>query len=67
LVEISDIGLVVGSGRGPWDGHAEAAAIVQLTFLLGLQKLVSQRRSDSDAASARSMDYVLPMLDTPAP
>jgi DNA-binding MurR/RpiR family transcriptional regulator len=67
LVEISDIGLVVGSGRGPWDGHAEAAAIVQLTFLLGLQKLVSQRRSDSDAASARSMGYVLPMLDTPAP
>jgi DNA-binding MurR/RpiR family transcriptional regulator len=67
LVETSDVELVIGNGNGLWDGHEATAAIVQLTFLLGLQKLVAQARADSDAAAARSMAYVLPMLDTPAP
>jgi DNA-binding MurR/RpiR family transcriptional regulator len=65
LLEICDIGLVVGNANSLWDNHEEGSAIVQLTFLMGLQRLVSKSRADSDMATERSMAYVLPMLDTP--
>jgi DNA-binding MurR/RpiR family transcriptional regulator len=65
LIEIADIGLILGSGNGLWENNEESSAIVQMTFLLGLQKLVSKSRADSDVATERSMAYVLPMLDTP--
>jgi DNA-binding MurR/RpiR family transcriptional regulator len=63
LMELADVGLVLGGGSGPWSAHGASATVVQLTFLIGLQIAVSERRGGSAQAAARSLEQVFGVLN----
>ncbi|MDF3312721.1 MurR/RpiR family transcriptional regulator [Rhodococcus sp. T2V] len=64
LVELSDIGLVVGGGSGPWGGLGASATVVQVAFLIGLQVAVCQRRGGSAEAAAAAFKHTVPLIDS---
>lgn len=63
LVELADMGLVLGGGTGPWGAHGASATVIQLTFLIGLQIAVSERRGGSAEAAAQTLEHVIGILN----
>lgn len=63
LVDLSDIGLVVGCGSGPWGGLGETSPVVQVAFLVGLQIAVCRARGGSAEAAAKTFKQVVPLIN----
>lgn len=63
LVELSDSALVVGSGSGPYAGHGVSAAIIQMTFLLGLHVAVSEVDGVAPDAAEQSLEHFAALMN----
>lgn len=63
LVELSDIGLVVGGGSGPWTGPGEMSPVVQVAFLIGLQIAVCRARGGAEEAAAATFKQIVPLIN----